>query len=79
MEHVSYFELDRVKFFRTYPSLKPHILYHSNGLAIWHGFPDNKHIINIKDNNANGHKALPGTVYQIWGILNLIMADSQPF
>ena len=39
----------------VYPSLKPHILYHSNGLAIWHGFPDNKH---IKDNNANGHKSL---------------------
>ena len=27
-----------------YPSLKPHILFCSNGLAIWHSFPDFIHI-----------------------------------
>ena len=26
-----------------YPSLKPHILFYSNGLAIWHSFPDITH------------------------------------
>ena len=31
-------------FFRQYPSLKPHILFHSNGLAIWHSLPDITHI-----------------------------------
>ena len=39
------FELEMEwKFFRAYPSLKPHILFYSNGLAIWHGLPDIRHI-----------------------------------
>ena len=28
-----------MKFFRAYPTLKPHILFYSNGLATWYGFP----------------------------------------
>ena len=28
----------------AYPSLKSHILFDSNGLAIWHSFPDSMHI-----------------------------------
>ena len=31
----------------AYPSLKPHISFYSNGLGIWHSFPD------ITDNNVN--------------------------
>ena len=27
-------------FFRAYPYLKPHIVFYSNDLAIWHGLPD---------------------------------------
>ena len=29
----------------VFPYLKPHILFNSNGLAIWHGFPVITHII----------------------------------
>ena len=36
--------LINLKFFRAYRSLKPHILLYSNGLAIWHRFPDITHI-----------------------------------
>ena len=32
--------LIELTFFRPYPSLKLHILFYSNGLAIWKGFPD---------------------------------------
>ena len=32
--------LIELKILRTYPFLKPHMLFHSNGLAIWHGLPD---------------------------------------
>ena len=38
------FNLLELKFFRVYPSLKPHILFYSDGLAIWHCFPDITHI-----------------------------------
>ena len=41
-----------LKFFRSYPSLKRHILFYRNGLAIWHGFPDTTHIM---DNNGHEH------------------------
>ena len=30
-------------FFKEYPFLKPHILFYSNGLAIWHNLPDTTH------------------------------------
>ena len=33
----------------AYPHLKPHILFYSNGLAIWYDFPD---ITHIKVNNG---------------------------
>ena len=36
-------------FFMAHRTLKPHILFYSNGLAIWHSFPD---IIHIKVNNG---------------------------
>ena len=39
-----------LKFYRAYSSMKPHILFYRNGLAIWHGFPDITHIKNNADN-----------------------------
>ena len=40
----NYFKLDKLNIFRSYPYVKPHILFCSNGLAIWHGLSDIKHI-----------------------------------
>ena len=40
--HFKYFQVEKNS--RAYPYLKLHILFHSNGLAIWHGFPDIRHI-----------------------------------
>ena len=37
--------LIKLKFFRAYPSLKPHVSHYRNGLAIRHSFPDIKKII----------------------------------
>ena len=37
--------LIELKFFRAYPSLKPHILFYNKGLAVWYGVPG---ISNIK-------------------------------
>ena len=34
----------KLKIFRAYPYLKPHISFCSNGLAIWHGLSDIRHI-----------------------------------
>ena len=34
----------KFKLFMVDPHLKPHILFKSNGLAIWHGFPVITHI-----------------------------------
>ena len=36
--------LIKLKIFRAYPYLKQHILFCSNGLAIWHGLSDIRHI-----------------------------------
>ena len=36
--------LMELNFFRTYHSLKPHILFYSNGLASWHNCPDITHM-----------------------------------
>ena len=41
---VGHFEFDQVVFFRAYPHPKLHILFFSDGLAIWHGLPDNRNI-----------------------------------
>ena len=41
--------LAELNFFGAYHSLKPHILFYSNGLAILHGFPD---ITHVKVNNS---------------------------
>ena len=38
------FNFIRLKFFMVYPYLELHILFYSNGLAIWSGFPDITHI-----------------------------------
>ena len=35
----AFLNLIKLKSFRTYPSLKLHLLFNSNGLAIWHSFP----------------------------------------
>ena len=34
MAQVGHFEIDRIEFFRAYPSLTSHILFYSNGLPI---------------------------------------------
>ena len=39
-----FFNLIKLIYLRAYPSLKPQILFYINGLAIWHGLPDIKHI-----------------------------------
>ena len=36
--------LIKLKIYRAYPYLKPHILFCSNGLAIWHRLSDIRHI-----------------------------------
>ena len=43
---VGHIELDPVNIFRVglNPSLKLHILFYNNGLAIWHGLLDIRHI-----------------------------------
>ena len=38
--------LIKLTFLRAYPSLKPHILFYSNGVAIRHGLPDITHLNN---------------------------------
>ena len=43
-----------VEIFRAYPYLKPHILFYSNGLAIWHVLPNIRHIkVNYSRWSAN--------------------------
>ena len=39
-----FLNLIRLKLFRVYPLLEPQVLFHGNGLAIWQGLPDAKHI-----------------------------------
>ena len=36
-----------LKFLYYYPYLKPHTLFFSNGLAIWHSFSDIMHLIKL--------------------------------
>ena len=38
------FNFIELKILRTYPSLKPHLLFNGNGLAIWNDWPAIKHI-----------------------------------
>ena len=57
-EKAAILNLIESKFFKMHPHLESHILFYSNGLAIWHGLPNNGH---VKVNN--GRKA---------AILNLI-------
>ena len=44
------FILLRLEFVGLNLSMKSHILFHTNGLAIWHGFPD---IMHVKVNNGH--------------------------
>ena len=41
---VGQFEFFHVEIFMAYPYLEQHIMFYSNGLAIWSGFPDITHI-----------------------------------
>ena len=45
------FNFIMLKFFRVYPYLELHILFYSNGLAIWSGFPDITHIKKVMADN----------------------------
>ena len=42
-----------LKFFMVYPYLELHILFYSNGLAIWSGFPDIMHIKKLMADNRH--------------------------
>ena len=45
-----HFKFYIVKNFQMHPLLKRHILFYSNGLAIYHGLPDTRPIeVNIAD------------------------------
>ena len=44
-----------LKFFMVYPYLELHILFYSNGLAIWSGFQDMTHIKKIMADNFGRH------------------------
>ena len=51
---LAIFNLINLKFCRAYNlSLKLHILFYSNGLAVWHGFPDITHINVNNDCKSN--------------------------
>ena len=45
---VCRFEFDQLKKFSAFPSEKPHILFYSNGLAIWQGLPNIGNINEMK-------------------------------
>ena len=45
----AFLNLIEMKFFRAFYSLKSHLLFHSNDLLIWHGFPDIIHNIKVKN------------------------------
>ena len=44
MSIVGHFEFDRVETFSVHPPLRTHILFYSNGLAIYHGLPNICHV-----------------------------------
>ena len=46
--------LIKFKIFRAYPSLKPHIQFHSNGLVKWYGLEDIMHIKSIMADTNSG-------------------------
>ena len=46
---VGNFEFDKLKISRVHPPPKNHILFYSNGLAIYHSLPNNGH---VKVNNG---------------------------
>ena len=48
---VGLLNMIKLKFYMEYPYLKLHILFNSNGLAIWYGFPDITHITKIMAQN----------------------------
>ena len=53
------FNFIMLKCFMVYPYLELHILFYSNGLAIWSGFPDITHIKKrMADNRHFGHHDL---------------------
>ena len=59
------FNLIELAFLRVYPSLKPHISFYSNHIAIWHSFPDITHI------NVNG-----GLELAIFKLIKLIFSGN---
>ena len=48
-----------LKFFIVYPYLELHILFYSNGLAIWSGFPDIMHIKKLFHHDLFSVRILP--------------------
>ena len=44
---VDHFEFDRFEIFQGISQLKSHILLYGDGLAIWHGLPDIRHILKL--------------------------------
>ena len=44
VKRLAILNLIRLKTFAVYSHLKPHIMFNTNGLAMWHGFPVIMHI-----------------------------------
>ena len=46
--------LFKLTFFRVHPPMKSLILFYSNGLVIWHSFPDIMHM-EVNNGDKSGH------------------------
>ena len=51
-EKAAILNLNKSTFFKVHPHLKSHISFYSNGLAIWHGLPNNGHVQVINGRTA---------------------------
>ena len=66
-----------LRFFRAYPSIKPHIFcFLLNGLAIWLGLPDIRHIRLIMADSLHFEldRVKWGYLGQFWGFLNFTLS-----
>ena len=57
-----------IEIFKVHPSLNSHILFYSNGLPLWHGLPDIRHI-----------KVNYGRVLAILNLIELKFLRSYPY
>ena len=62
-----------MEFFRAYPYSKPHILFYSNSLAIWHGLPDNGYIKVNKNTKVQGLLPCNWNEKVLCGVIKLVL------